>query len=181
MSAVSDASVHSFITNDFVRCVTGGHLCTKSKGKAFSCAPCAKAKQKCEGVAWFGSVAGPSPKSEGGSSGSTEIVGALTDIVSVLRQMKNELESIWEVVDDRYNAEESVSESDSEEELVMDQEELAELAAEGSVFEGFRAWVVETGRYQWEREFPLPEVDKDGDKEETEEEEEEDEKEVAAE
>jgi hypothetical protein len=142
------------------RCITGRHICVKSKGKAFSCTPCAKAKQKCEGVAWFGAVAGASRKSEGEvvSSGSTEITGPLTDIVSVLRQIRNELESVRDAVDDRFNVEAQVSEPDSDEELEVDQ---VELAAEGTIFEGFRMWLVETGRYQWEREVPLLGVDEE--------------------
>jgi hypothetical protein len=35
------------------------------------------------------------------------------------------------------------------------------LAAEGTIFEGYRTWLVETGRYQWEREVPLPDVDEE--------------------
>jgi hypothetical protein len=136
-------------------------MCVKSKGKAFSCAPCAKAKQKCEGVAWFGSVAGPSRKSEGGPSGSVEIASALTDIVSVLRQIKNELESVRGAIEDRFNEVEVESEADSEEGLEVDQEELAELEAEGTIFGGFRTWVVETGQYKWVRKIPLPGIEEE--------------------
>lgn len=105
-------------------------------------------------MAWFGAVAGPSRRAEGGSSGSAEIVAALTDIVSVLRQ-------IQDAVEDHFNDDGPVSKSDSEEELEVNQEELAELEAEGTIFDGFRTWLVETGRYQWEREVPLPGVNEE--------------------
>jgi hypothetical protein len=114
-----------------------------------------KAKQKCERVAWFGSIAGPSWKSEGGPSGSVEIVLALTDIVSVLRQIKNELESVRGAIKDRFNEVEVESEADSKEGLEVDQEELAELEAEGTIFGGFRTWVMETGQYKWVKKILL--------------------------
>lgn len=117
------------------------------------CTPCAKAKQKCEGAVWSKNAAGPSQRSEVevGLSGSEQIADALTEVVTVLRGIKNKLEGIREAVEDRFRVE-TPKEEDSEPELEVDQEELAELPAESAVFEGYKTWLVEMGRYQWERE-----------------------------
>ena len=61
-------------------CVNGEHECVKLGGKGQSCTLCTKVKQKCVGVVWVGGHAEPSRRSEGGSSGSAEIVEALSEI-----------------------------------------------------------------------------------------------------
>jgi hypothetical protein len=78
-----------------------------------------------------------------------------------LRQIKNKLESVWNAMEDRFNEVEVESEPDSEEGLEVDQEELAELEEEGTIFDGFRTWVVETGRYKWVRKVPLPGIEEE--------------------
>ena len=65
--------------------MNGEHECVKSGGNGQSCVLCAKAKQKCVRVVWVGGHTEPSRRSEGGSSGSTEIAEALTEIVKVLK------------------------------------------------------------------------------------------------
>jgi hypothetical protein len=129
--------------------VTGEHECVKSGGKGQSCALCAKAKQKCVGVVWAGGNAEPSRRSEGVSSGSAEIAGALTEIVKVLRMMRRDMVTgFGEVVDaiDKEYLEEEESDEDSEPELEVTPGELTDLAAESEEGEWYREWLVETGR-----------------------------------
>jgi hypothetical protein len=116
---------------------------------------CSKAKQKCVGAVWAGA--------SGVSSGSAEIVAALTEIVSVMKEMKDELANIREAVEDRFDDLAAESESDSEGgDLELDQGELAELEAEETCFEGYQTWVVETGKFMWERRDEGEEEEEDG-------------------
>jgi hypothetical protein len=116
---------------------------------------CSKAKQKCVGAVWA--------RASGGSSGSAEIVVALTEIVSVMREMNEELANIREVVEDRFNGPAAESESESEGgDMELDQGELAELKAEKTCFEGYRAWAVEMGKFMWKRRDEGEEEEEDG-------------------
>ena len=129
--------------------MNGEHNCVKSGGKGQSCALCAKAKQKCVGVVWAGGNVEPSRRSEGVSSGSAEIAGALTEIVKVLRMMRRDMVTGFrEVVDaiDKEYLEEEESDEDSEPELEVTPGELTELAAESKEGEWYQEWLVETGR-----------------------------------
>ena len=130
-------------------CVNGGHDCIKLSGKGQSCMLCAKAKQKCIGVVWVGGNAELSWRSKGGSSGSVEIVGALTEIVKVLRFLRRDMVTGFGEVVDALNKEylaEYLSEEDSEPELEVTLEELMELEAESKEGKFYLEWLVETGR-----------------------------------
>ena len=129
--------------------MNGEHDCVKLGGKGQSCALCAKAKQKCVGVVWVGGNTEPSQRSEGVSSGSTEIAGALTEKVKVLRMMRRDMVTgFGEVVDaiDKEYLEEEESDGDSEPELEVTPGELMDLAAESEEGEWYWEWLVETGR-----------------------------------
>ena len=130
-------------------CVNGEHNCVKSSRKGQSCMLCAKAKQKCVGVVWAGGNAEPSWRSKGGLSGSTEITGALTEIVKVLRLLRRDMVTGFREVVDAINKEylaEELSEDDSEPELEMTLDELRELVAESKEREWYWEWLMETGR-----------------------------------
>ena len=130
-------------------CVNGEHECVKSGGKGQSCALCAKAKQKCVRVVWAGGHAEPSRRSEGGSSGSAEIMEALTEIVKVLKFLRRDMVTRFGEVVDAINKEyleEELSEEGSEPELEVTPGKLTELAAESEEGEWYREWLVETGR-----------------------------------
>jgi hypothetical protein len=116
---------------------------------------CSKAKQKCVGAVWAGA--------SGGSSGSAEIVAALTEIVSVMREINEELANIREAVEDRFNGPAMESKSESKGgDMELDQGELAELEAEKTCFEGYRAWAVETGKFMWKKRDGGEEEEADG-------------------
>jgi hypothetical protein len=46
--------------------------------------------------------------------------------------------------------------------MELDQGELAELEAEKTCFEGYRAWAVETGKFMWKRRDDGEEEEEDG-------------------
>ena len=129
--------------------MNGEHDYVKSSGKGQSCTLCAKAKQKCVRVVWVEGNTELSWRSEGGSSGSAEIVGALTEIVKVLRLMRRDMVvgfgEVVNAINKEYLAEE-LSDEDSEPELEMTPDKLMELAAESEEGEMYREWLVETGR-----------------------------------
>ena len=129
--------------------MNGEHDCVKLGGKGQSCTLCAKAKQKCVGVVWAGGNAEPSWRSEGGSSGSAEIVEALTEIVKVLKFLRRDMVTgmgeIVDAIDKEYLVEE-LSDEDSEPELEITPDELTGLVAESEEGELYREWLEETGR-----------------------------------
>ena len=129
--------------------MNGEHDCIKSSGKGQFCMLYTKAKQKCIGVVWAGGNTELIWRSKRGSSGSTEIVGALTEVVKVLRLLRRDMvNGFREVVDTlkkEYLAEELLEE-DSELELELTQDELTELAAESEEGELYQEWLVETRR-----------------------------------
>ena len=97
-------------------CVNGEHECVKSGGKGQSCTLCTKAKQKCVRVVWAGGHVEPSRRSEGGSSGSTEIVEALTEVIKVLKFLRRDMVTGFREVVDAIHKEylvEELSEEDS--------------------------------------------------------------------
>ena len=125
------------------------HDCVKSGGKGQSCTLCTKAKQKCVGVVWAGGNAEPSWRSEGGSSGSMEIMEALTEVIKVLKFLRRDIVTGFrEIVDaiDKEYLEEELSKGDREPELEVTPGELTELAVESEEGEWYREWLVETGR-----------------------------------
>ena len=129
--------------------MNGEHECVKSGGKGQSCVLCAKPKRKCVRVVWAGGHMELSWRSEGGSSGSAEIMEALTEIIKVLKLLRRDLVTgFGEVVDaiDKEYLEEELSDEDSEPELEVIPGELMELAAESEEGEWYREWLVETGR-----------------------------------
>ena len=80
-----------------------------------------------------------------------------------MKEMKEELASIWEVVEDRFDGLAVESESESEDgDMEFDQGELAELEAEEACFEGYRTWVVETGKFMWKRRDEGEEEEEEG-------------------
>lgn len=121
----------------------------KSSGKGESCTLCTKAMPKCIGVVWAGGNAELSQRSKGSLSGSAEIMGALNEIVKVLRLMRRDMVvgfgEVVDAIDKEYLAEE-LSDEDSEPELEMTLDKLMELAAESEKGEMYREWLVETGR-----------------------------------
>ena len=136
--------------------------------KGQSCALCTKAKQKCVGVVWAEGNVELSRRSEGGLLGSAEIVGALTEIVKVLRLMRRDMVvGFGEVVDaiDKDYLVEGLSEEDSEPELEITPDELTELAAESEEGEMYREWLVETGRVRETGEEGEEKVDEKQDEE----------------
>jgi hypothetical protein len=91
----------------------------------------------------------PSQRSKGGLSGSTEIAGALTEIIKVLRLLRRNMVMRFREVVDAINKEylvEELSEDDSELELEMTLDKLTKLAAESKEGEMYWEWLVETGR-----------------------------------
>ena len=129
--------------------MNGEHECVKSGGKGQSCALCAKVKQKCIGVVWAGGNAELSRRSEGGSSGSVEIMEALTEVIKVLKFLRRDMVTGFREVVNAINKEyleENLSEEDSELELEVTLGELTDLAAESEEGEWYQEWMVETGR-----------------------------------
>jgi hypothetical protein len=80
-----------------------------------------------------------------------------------MREMKEELANIREVVEDHFNGPAAESESESENgDMELDQGELAELETEKTCFEGYRAWAVETGKFMWKRRDDGEEEEENG-------------------
>ena len=91
----------------------------------------------------------PTQRSEGGSSGSTEIVEALTKVVKVLKFLRQDMVmGMGEIVDalDKEYMVEELSEEDSKLELEVTPDKLMDLAAESEEGEWYWKWLVETGK-----------------------------------
>ena len=94
-------------------------------------------------------------------------MGALTEIVKVLRLMRRDMVvGFGEVVDviDKVYLVEELSDEDSKLELEMTPDELTELAAESEEGEMYREWLVETGRVMKTGEEGEEKVEKNGEK-----------------
>ena len=91
----------------------------------------------------------PSWRSEGGSSGSVEIMEALTEVIKVLKFLRRDMVTGFGEVVNAFNKEyleQELSKEDSEPELEVTLGELMDLAAESEEGEWYQEWLVETGR-----------------------------------
>ena len=91
----------------------------------------------------------PTQRSKGGSSGSTEIVEALTEVVKVLRFLRRDMVTGFREVVNAINKEYLVEElllEDSKLELEVTLDELMDLVVESEEGVRYQEWLVETGR-----------------------------------